>query len=229
MLKCKNKKKKAIVIYSGGMDSLTALYWAIKKYKEVKAISFNYGQKHSKELNYAKKVCKRLGIEHKVIDISFLKELTSKSSLTGLTDIPEGHYEADNMKSTVVPNRNTIFLNIAIAWACNLGFNAVVIGVHSGDHVIYPDCRKEFISSMNTTSLLATKDIGDIEVVAPFVDIDKAGVVKKGNRLGVDYSKSWSCYKGGKKHCGKCGTCIERIEAFKLAKVNDPTIYDSNN
>jgi 7-cyano-7-deazaguanine synthase len=220
---------KAVVVYSGGMDSLTSLYWALKVYEEVKAISFNYGQKHSKELDYAKEVCKELGIEHKVIDISFLKELTSNSSLTGSMDIPEGYYTDENMKSTVVSNRNAIFLNVAIAWACNLGYNAVVTGVHSGDHAIYPDCRKEFIYSASTTSLLATKGIGDIEIIAPFVGIDKSNIVKMGDTLGVDYSKSWSCYKGGELHCGKCGTCTERIEAFELAEVKDPTLYDSDN
>lgn len=220
---------KSIVIYSGGLDSLTALHWAIRNSEEVKAISFDYGQKHKKELEYAKKVTKELGIEHKVIDVSFLKELLSNSALTSDIDIPEGDYKDDNMKITVVPNRNAIFINIAIGWCSNLGYDRVVVGVHSGDHFIYPDCRKEFISAIETCSILATKGMGEIRVEAPFIYYQKKDIVKYGNEIGINYADSWSCYKGGLNHCGKCGTCRERIEAFELANVKDPTIYDSNN
>lgn len=220
---------KSIVIYSGGLDSLTALHWAIRNSEEVKAISFDYGQKHKKELEYAKKVTKELGIEHKVIDVSFLKELLSNSALTSDIDVPEGDYKDDNMKITVVPNRNAIFINIAIGWCSNLGYDRVIVGVHSGDHFIYPDCRKEFISAIETCSILATKGMGEIRVEAPFIDYQKKDIVKYGNEIGINYTDSWSCYKGGLNHCGKCGTCRERIEAFELANVKDPTIYDSNN
>lgn len=220
-----HKDKKVVVIYSGGMDSLTALYWSMAKYKEVKAISFNYGQKHKKELDYAKQVCKELKLEHKIVDLTVLTELLS-SSLTDEREVPEGHYTDETMRSTVVPNRNAIMLNIAIAWAVSIGFNTVITGVHSGDHAIYPDCRREFISAINTCSQLATKDYGDVEVIAPFVEITKSEIVNIGGILQVPFEKSWSCYKGGELHCGKCGTCVERKEAFKLLKINDPTKYE---
>lgn len=212
------------------MDSLTALHWVLRStespFIEVKAISFNYGQRHKKELDYARGVCQKLGVEHRVVDISEINKLIKGSALTDDIDVPEGHYASDNMKITVVPNRNAIMISLAVAWASSISYDAVITGVHSGDHAIYPDCREIFISSINTTSQLATDGFGNIKVIAPFVNLSKADIVRFGNDLAVPYEDSWSCYKGGKYHCGKCGTCVERKEAFELAGVEDLTIYE---
>lgn len=207
-----------IAIVSGGMDSITLLHY-LKRVQgdDIKALSFNYGQKHKKELLYAKKTCKKLGIEWKLVDLSSITSLISNSALTGNIKVPEGHYEDKTMKATVVPNRNMIMLSIAIGYAENLQYNSVAIANHSGDHAIYPDCRNEFILALNMTSQLATYN--EIQILAPFTKMNKMEIAKLGLMLGINYDKeTWSCYKGGKTHCGKCGTCVERIEALKLAK-----------
>ena len=214
--------KKTICVYSGGMDSTTLLYQLIKEGKEVKAISFNYGQRHIIELEQAKKTCEKLGIEHKIIDMSFMKDVASNSSLTGDIATPHGHYEAENMKLTVVPNRNMIMASIAIGWAVNLNYNEVALGVHAGDHAIYPDCRPEFISTLGHIARIA--NFVPIEIYAPFLNIDKGNIAIIGKELGVDYSLTHTCYEGKEVPCGLCGACQERKEAFEKAGAIDPLI-----
>ena len=220
--------KKAVVVLSGGIDSATALYVAWHNLDgQVAAISFDYGQKHKKELDYAKALCKRLKVTHEIVDLSSITKLISNSALTSDIDIPEGHYAKDNMKLTVVPNRNMIMFSIAIGYAVNSKATQVHVGVHSGDHTIYPDCRPQFIKALDLCGFLANEGFGEVEVIAPFMNISKAQIVKIGSEMKLPYELTWSCYKGGEKHCGKCGTCVERIEAFKLAGVTDPTEYEN--
>lgn len=213
---------KIIVILSGGMDSTTMLYKLLSEGNQIKAISFDYGQRHKLELEQAKETCNKLNIDHKVVDISFLKELISNSALTSEIEVPEGHYEDENMKLTVVPNRNMIMASIAIGYAVNEDFDAIAIGVHSGDHAIYPDCRPDFIDKLNSISLIA--NFKPIQILAPFLNVDKGDIAIIGKELGVDYSKTLTCYNGGYEPCGKCGACVERKEAFEKAELKDPLI-----
>ena len=216
---------KTLVIVSGGADSTTLLYDVIAQGDEVTAISFNYGQKHKKELNCAAKICHKLNIEHKILDISgVFNAVMSSNSLTGDKEVPEGHYAEDTMKSTVVPFRNAIFMINAAAVASTIKYDRVAYGAHGGDHAIYPDCRPEFVDSMR--SMMQVADYAKIGVYAPFLDIDKGEVIKKGIALGVPYEDTWSCYKGLEKSCGKCGTCVERLEAFNDVGVADPIEYN---
>lgn len=216
---------KALVVLSGGLDSTTALYWALSKYNEVETITFNYGSKHNDiENRYAKKTCEKLGIKNTVIHLGFINEYFKSDLLQSGGEIPEGYYTAENMKSTVVPFRNGIMLSIAAGFAESNDCNAIVLGNHSGDHAIYPDCRPEFIDGIRKAIYEGTEK--HIEVISPFCDISKTEIVKIGANLGVDFSLTYSCYKGQEKHCGKCGTCTERKEAFELAGVKDPTEYE---
>ncbi len=212
---------KAIIILSGGMDSTTLLYWAKLTYDKIEAISFDYGQKHKKELELAKWHCNKLNIPHKLIDLDFSY---FDSSLLGSSDIPEGHYEAENMKSTVVPFRNGIMLSYAVGYAENIGGADVLIGSHSGDHTIYPDCRASFIEAFDRASFHGTYN--NILIKTPFGSSKKEDILKKGLQLLVPYEKTWSCYKGNEKACGKCGTCVERLEAFKKNYIEDPIEYE---
>lgn len=214
--------KKTVLVLSGGLDSTVLLYKLLSEGKEVKAISFNYGQRHSIELEKAKATCQKLGIEHKVIDLSFIKELVSNSALTGDIEVPHGHYEAENMKLTVVPNRNAIMANIAIGWAVNLDFDEVALGVHAGDHAIYPDCRPDFIYALDNLAQLA--NYKSISIYTPFLFLDKGDIAKIGKELNVDFSLTHTCYEGKEIPCGKCGSCQEREYAFKKAETNDPLI-----
>jgi len=218
---------KVVVIYSGGMDSFTVLNKAIQAGHEVLAVSFNYGQRHSKELDYAKRVCDELGVTHDIVDITAMQSLMSNSSLMANSDeaIPEGHYEAANMKSTVVPNRNMILISLAIGYAVNEEAQEVWYGAHSGDHMIYPDCRPEFVEAMAKASLLANFD--PVKVVAPYLNDDKISILKDGLAMGLDYGKTWTCYNGREKACGKCGSCVERLEAFQLNNASDPLEYEA--
>ena len=217
-------KNKVVVLLSGGMDSVTVLYHSLKEYDVIGALSFNYGSKHAhQELEYAKYHCDKVGIKHTVIKLDFVQQLFKSSLLIDGGEIPEGHYAAENMKSTVVPFRNGIMLSIACGFAESQGANAVAIAAHSGDHAIYPDCRTNFMEAMRAAMQLGTYE--SIDLLAPFVDIDKTEIVRIGAKLNVDYSQTWSCYKGLELHCGKCGTCVERKEAFELAGVPDPTKY----
>ena len=215
---------KSIVIYSGGMDSTVLLYQLKKAGGDVKALSIDYGQRHKKEIIQAELIAKSLGVEHRVADLTSITHLLAGSALTSSEiDVPEGHYAEDNMKATVVPNRNMILLSVATGWAVSQKFDQVAYAAHSGDHAIYPDCRTEFAEIMEKAIKLA--DWHQVELVRPFVDITKADIVKIGHDLGAPFEKTWSCYKGKELHCGKCGTCVERREAFHLAGVEDPTEY----
>lgn len=216
---------KAVVVYSGGMDSFTVLHEALAIHTEVFAISFNYGQRHSKELMVAADVCKRLKIEHKVVDITAINSLMAGSSLTSDIEIPEGHYEDDNMKSTVVPNRNMILLSLAIAYAVSLEADKVYYGAHSGDHHIYPDCRPEFVAAMNAVSKIANYQ--PVEIVTPFLNHSKGDILAAGLLRHLDYSNTWTCYNGRELACGKCGACVERLEAFAQQNTIDPLEYES--
>ena len=187
------------------MDSYTVLNKAIEQGHEVLALSFNYGQRHVKELDVAANVCKNLGITHKVVDITAINGLLAGGSLTDDIDIPEGHEEA-SMKSTVVPNRNMILLSLAIGYAVSVEATAVYYGAHSGDHAIYPDCRPEFVRQMNVVSKLANYE--PVEVVAATLDQDKNDILADGLRMGLDYSNTWTCYNGRDKACGKCGLVL---------------------
>lgn len=217
--------KKAIVIYSGGMDSFTALHKAIKTNDEVAAISFNYGQRHKKELEYASRVCEELGLEHRIVDLSAINPLLAGSALTDDINVPEGHYEEDSMKQTVVPNRNMIMLSIAVGYAVSVEAQSVYFGAHSGDHAIYPDCRTEFVEAMNAVCAIANYQA--VEIRAPYLHKNKIDILTDGIALGLDYAKTWTCYNGREKACGKCGSCQERLEAFELNGIEDPLAYES--
>lgn len=199
------------------------LYELSNENKEVYAVSFDYGQKHKKELEYASKTCEKLKVNHKILQLDVLKEVAPSALTREEWDIPEGHYEEENMKQTVVPNRNMVMLSIATAYAINIGAKKVYYGAHAGDHAIYPDCRKEFVKAMQGAISLC--DWSQVELIAPYLDLDKGDIVSKGKELGVDYSLTWTCYKGKEKACGKCGSCTERLEAFKKAGLKDPINY----
>ncbi len=218
---------KAIAIVSGGMDSVTLAHVLKSEGYDLHLLSFNYGQRHSKELEYAKRCAEVLGAQWSLVDLSTVAPLMAGSALTDSTPVPDGHYAAENMRITVVPNRNAVMLAIAYAAAVSEQAEAVAIGVHSGDHFIYPDCRPEFVQAFDTMERLATRGHSalGLRLYAPFVAMSKGDIVRVGTALGVDYSVTWSCYKGGAVHCGTCGTCVERKEAFELAGVIDPTIY----
>lgn len=216
---------KALVVFSGGLDSTTALYWAVNQYEEVETLSFEYGSKHNQtEHSYALKTCKKLGVKNTVINLDFINQYFKSDLLQSGGEIPEGYYTAENMKSTVVPFRNGIMLAIAAGFAESNNCDVLILGNHSGDHAIYPDCRPEFIKGIKEAIYQGTEK--HIEVVSPFCDMNKADIVRLGSQLGVDFGLTYSCYKGGEKHCGKCGTCQERKEAFELAEVTDPTEYE---
>lgn len=215
--------KDSLIILSGGMDSVTLLY--DKKDNIALAITFDYGSNHNKrEEVFAKYHCEQLGIEHITIPLSFMHDYFKSSLLEGADAIPEGHYADENMKSTVVPFRNGIMLAIGCGMAESRGLHKVLIANHYGDHAIYPDCRGEFIDAMSQAMKYGTYD--GITIDAPYTSISKTDIARRGKTLGVDYSKTYSCYKGGEKHCGKCGTCVERKEALRDAGIEDPTDYE---
>ena len=217
--------KDSIIIVSGGMDSVTLLC----EYKDRIAVgvSFDYGSNHNaREIPFARQHCEILGIEHIVIDLAFMPQYFKSSLLDGAGAVPEGHYADDNIKSTVVPFRNGIMLSIAAGIAESRGLKYVMMANHSGDHTIYPDCRQEFVNAMNEATKAGT--FPGIEILAPYTGITKAEIARRGKALGIDYSKTWSCYKGGEYHCGKCGTCVERKEAMRDAAIVDTTIYDES-
>lgn len=207
------------------MDSITMLY----EYSDRIAIglSFDYGSNHNaREIPFARLHCERLGIRHVVIGLDFMHRYFKSSLLEGADAIPEGHYAGDNMKSTVVPFRNGIMLAIAAGIAESNGLRHVMMANHGGDHVIYPDCRPEFVSAFGAAVRAGTYE--GITVEAPYTDITKADIARRGRALGIDYSETWSCYKGGERHCGRCGTCVERREALAEAGIEDNTVYDGD-
>lgn len=218
--------KSAVAVYSGGMDSTVMLFRMRELGVDIKGtLSVNYGQKHSKELEVAAAYCRELGIEHRVADLTGLQGIFGKSSLTNSSEeVPEGHYEEDQMKSTVVPNRNMILLAVATSWAISLDADSVAYAAHGGDHAIYPDCREEFAQALDKAIQLC--DWSKVSLYRPFVSWSKADIAGAGDRLGAQLERTWSCYKGGEAHCGRCGTCVERREAFHLAGVEDLTPYE---
>lgn len=212
-----------LLILSGGMDSVTMLY----EYREriAIAVTFDYGSKHNaREIEFARMHCERLGIPHLIIPLDFMAQYFKSSLLKGGEEIPEGSYDDDNMKSTVVPFRNGIMLSVAAGLAETHGLRYIMMANHSGDHAIYPDCRPQFVEAMSEAVKAGTYD--GITLFAPYTGISKTDIALKGKHLGIDYSETWSCYKGGEKHCGKCGTCVERREALRDAGINDTTEYE---
>ena len=215
--------KDSVIIVSGGMDSTTLLY--DRRDEIALAISFDYGSNHNaREIAYAEMHCKRLGIEHITIPLDFMHKYFRSSLLEGADAIPEGHYADEIMKSTVVPFRNGIMLAVAAGVAESRNLTKLLIANHGGDHTIYPDCRPEFISAMDSATNAGTY-VG-VRVVAPYTNITKGDIARIGKKLGIDYAETWSCYKGGEKHCGKCGTCVERKEALAYAGIEDTTEYE---
>lgn len=207
--------KDSIIILSGGIDSVTLLY----DYREriALAVTFDYGSNHNqKEIPMARYHCERLGIKHIVIPLGFMKDHFTSSLLSGAESIPEGNYDEANMRSTVVPFRNGIMLSIAAGLAETNGMKYIMMANHAGDHTIYPDCRPEFVDALSAAVKAGTYT--ETEVFAPYTNITKTDIVRRGLLLGIDYDKTWSCYKGGEQPCGKCGTCREREEALEQAK-----------
>lgn len=191
--------------------------------REVHCLSVDYGQRHRRELEAARAICAHYGVDHRLADLRALAPLFGSNALTGGVKVPEGHYEEESMKATVVPNRNMLLISVATAWAVSLRAESVAYGAHGGDHAIYPDCRPEFAEALDRAVRLA--DWHEVRLERPFVKMDKADIVRRGAELDVPFGLTWSCYVGGERHCGKCGTCVERKEAFRLAGVADPTDY----
>lgn len=219
---------RAVAILSGGIDSSTIAYDLKSKDYDLSLITFDYGQRHKVEIESAKKIAALLGAVHHVIDISGIRPLLKGSSLTDdSVATPHEQYDKKTMQLTVVPNRNAIMLSIAYGFACTSGAKILACGVHAGDHYLYPDCRPEFIKLLDVALAKGTEDVKDpdLKIVAPFVNLSKGEIVSLGHELNVPYELTWSCYEGGEVHCGLCGSCRSRKQAFIDAKVVDPTIY----
>lgn len=216
-------KKDTVIILSGGMDSVTLLY--DQQERIALAVSFDYGSKHNaREIPFARMHCERLGIRHITIPLDFMTKYFQSSLLKGGEEIPEGHYADENMRSTVVPFRNGIMLSIAVGIAESNGLKFVMMANHGGDHTIYPDCRPEFVDAFDKTAQAGT--FVKVGLLSPFVNWTKTDIARRGKELGINYAETWSCYKGGEQHCGKCGTCVERREALSEAGIEDPTVYE---
>lgn len=216
--------QKVVMILSGGMDSATLLYDLLqqKERYDVHAITFFYGQRHSREIACARRLVGINNIPWKLVDIGGLRELLYSSSLTGDISVPEGRYDDPTMKATVVPNRNMIMLSIAMGYCINIGGDIVFYGAHGGDHAIYPDCRPPFVIAMNSIAKIC--DYRPITVLAPYLEMSKGDILRRGLAMGVPYEETWSCYKGLAKPCEKCGACVERAEAFEENRVKDPLL-----
>ena len=213
-----------VLIHSGGMDSTTLLYDLLDKDHRVRTLSINYGQRHRKELEAAAAISKQLGVEHFEADITAITPLLAGSSQTSEdVAVPEGHYAEESMKTTVVPNRNMIMLSIAIGWAVSVDADKVAYAAHAGDHAIYPDCRPEFAAALDKAANLC--HFYPVDIIRPFIAITKADIVRVGNNLGVPYEMTWTCYQGLDIACGRCSTCVERLEAFDIANAVDPITY----
>lgn len=218
-----------LVLLSGGMDStaLLSTFASESPGDIVETLSIDYGQRHIKELQAAAAVAAHYGVPHDVIDLSVLAGFLTSALTDQGTEVPDGHYAEDTMRQTVVPNRNAIMLMVAAGIASSRGLDRVATAVHAGDHFIYPDCRPDFIDAASHTAWLGTQGFGDITIVAPFVQMSKTDIAGIGHRYDAPFHLSWSCYKGGRIHCGACGTCYERREAFRDAGVDDPTEYEA--
>lgn len=215
--------KDSVIILSGGMDSTTLLY--DQQERIALAVTFDYGSKHNaREIPFARLHCERLGIRHVVVSLDFMTKYFKSSLLQGGDDIPEGHYADENMRSTVVPFRNGIMLSIAVGMAESAGLQHVMMANHSGDHTIYPDCRPEFVSAMSEAARVGT--FPGVTLLCPFTHMTKGDIARRGRELGLDYAETWSCYQGGERHCGRCGTCVERREALAAAGIKDTTEYE---
>ena len=215
---------KAVVLFSGGLDSTVLVYDLLNEGADLKLLSIDYGQRHEKELKSSSEIAEYLELKHEILRLPMLNNLLGGSALTDPSILlPEGHYAEDSMKATVVPNRNMILLSLAAGHAISLQFDTVAYAAHAGDHTIYPDCRPEFATAMDQALKLC--DWNTVSLYRPFVQLSKHDLVRKGKELGVPFEKTWSCYAGNDKHCGKCGTCVERKEAFELVGLLDPTEY----
>ncbi|MBQ8065946.1 MAG: 7-cyano-7-deazaguanine synthase QueC [Prevotella sp.] len=217
------EKKDSVLILSGGLDSVTLLY--DEQERIALAISFDYGSNHNaREIAFARLHCDRLGIRHVVIPLEFMAQYFKSSLLEGDAAIPEGHYEDENMRSTVVPFRNGIMLSIAVGMAESNGLQYVMMANHGGDHTIYPDCTPAFVAAFDAAAHAGT--FAGVGLRSPYTHLTKADIARRGKALGIDYSETWSCYRGGQRHCGRCGTCVERREALAAAGIDDPTEYE---
>ncbi|MEL6409388.1 MAG: 7-cyano-7-deazaguanine synthase QueC [Pseudomonadota bacterium] len=215
-----------LVICSGGLDSVSLAHKVAGERNLCGLLSFDYGQRHVKELGFARSCADRLDVPHHVVDISAVGATLSGSALTDDIEVPDGHYAEESMKITIVPNRNAIMLTIAFGMAAAQKLDAVATAVHGGDHFIYPDCRPGFIDAFQAMQNHALEGVAEIELYTPFVNATKADIVKEGAKFDTPFAETWSCYKGGDLQCGRCGTCVERREAFFLAGVPDPTEYE---
>lgn len=218
-------KPRAVVLLSGGLDSTTLFYRLASEGYALHGLSVDYGQRHRKEMEFARRTAARLGAAYDIVDLTSVTHLLTTSALTNrAVEVPEGHYEAETMQLTVVPNRNALMLAAAFGVAASEGAVLVAAAVHSGDHAIYPDCRRDFIErfqAMQDASLGA-----HIELSTPYLDVDKVAIARDARRLGVPLADTWSCYRGGADHCGRCGTCVERAWAIAQAGIADPTVYE---
>ncbi|WP_428515720.1 7-cyano-7-deazaguanine synthase QueC [Roseovarius sp.] len=214
-----------IVICSGGLDSVSLAHKVAGEGTLRGLLSFDYGQRHLKEVEFAAACARRLGVPHKVVDISGVGAALSGSALTDDVEVPDGHYAEETMKITIVPNRNAIMLAIAFGMAAAEKAQAVAAAVHGGDHFIYADCRPGFVEAFQAMQDEALEGVAEVQLYTPFLTGSKADIVTEGAKWGTPFGETWSCYKGGDVHCGRCGTCVERREAFHLAGVADPTAY----
>lgn len=216
---------KYVAVVSGGMDSVTLAHHLNAQGHHLHLLSFDYGQRHIRELQCAAACAQRLNADHDIINLTSITAQLKGSALTDPSvEVPEGHYAAETMKATIVPNRNMMMLSIAAAVAIGMSADGVAMGVHAGDHPIYPDCRPEFFTAASVAVALGTGQ--QLDVCTPFIKLTKADIAKLGDDLGVPWHETWSCYVGEAQHCGRCGTCVERAEAFELAGVPDPTPYE---
>lgn len=219
-----------VATVSGGLDSVTLAHSLAADGHDLVCLSFDYGQRHAKEVDFARACAARLGADHHTVDLRSVGALLTGSALTDdAVAVPEGHYTDASMAATVVPNRNAIMLAVAVGVAVARRAGAVATAVHAGDHAVYPDCRPAFVAAAEHEARVANEGfaVDGFRVLAPFVEVSKADIVRRGAALGVPFADTWSCYVGGERHCGRCGTCVERREAFTLAGVADPTDYEA--
>lgn len=217
---------KTLVVCSGGLDSVSLAHIVAAQHELTRLVSFDYGQRHAKEIDFAVAAAQRLGVPHETIDMRSVGAVLTGSALTDDIDVPDGHYAEETMKVTIVPNRNAIMLTIAFGLAAARGDQAVATAVHGGDHFIYPDCRPAFTKSFDAMQRVALDGYADVRLYTPFVARTKSDIVVEGAKHNTPFDKTWSCYKGGTLQCGRCGTCVERREAFHLAGIPDPTVYE---